>query len=281
MPEGQMKYRITILCENSVGPISGTLGEHGFSALIEWDSGSLLFDTGQGFTLLHNAQRMNKNLHELKDVALSHGHYDHSGGLLPLLRTCGPKQVFGHSAIFTPRYRHKDTGESLSLGLPYPKEYLEGQGAYFDLSDQYREILPNIFMTGYVPRTTGFETGDSGLFIDTCGCTRDPFDDDQSLVITTGQGLVVLLGCCHAGLINTLEHVAAKTGRRDIHAVIGGTHLGFCNNQQLDQTVQQLKQWQIRKLAVSHCTGFTAAARLKQEFPANFQSGQVGYTIEI
>ena len=276
-----MKYRITILCENSVGSISGTLGEHGFSALIEWDTGSLLFDTGQGFTLLHNAQRMNKNLHGLKDVALSHGHYDHSGGLLPLLRTCGPKQIFGHPAVFTPRYRYKDTGECLSLGMPYPQEYLEGQGAYFNLSDQFREILPNIFMTGHVPRTTGFETGDSGLFTDTCGCTRDPFDDDQSLVIAADQGLVVLLGCCHAGLINTLEHVAAKTGRRDIHAVIGGTHLGFCNSQQLDQTVQQLRQWQIRKLAVSHCTGFAAAAHLKQEFPGSFQSAQVGYTIEI
>jgi len=276
-----MNYRITILCENSVGPISGTLGEHGFSALIEWESGSLLFDTGQGFTLLHNAQRMNKNLHDLKDVALSHGHYDHSGGLLPLLRTCGTKRVFGHPSIFTPRYRHKDTGESLSLGMPYPREYLEGQGAGFDLSDQYREILPNIFMTGQVSRKTGFETGDSGLYTDTCGCSRDPFDDDQSLVIPCDKGLVILLGCCHAGLINTLEHIAEKTGRRDIHAVIGGTHLGFCNAQQLDQTVQVLKQWQITKLAVSHCTGFPAASRLHQEFPSAFQSAQVGYSLAV
>lgn len=274
-------HRITILCENSVGPVSGTLGEHGFSALIEWGAGQLLFDTGQGFTLLHNAQRMNKNLHGLRHVALSHGHYDHSGGLLPLLRTCGPKQVFGHPAIFTPRYRHKDTGESLSLGLPYPKEYLEGQGAVFDLSDQFREILPTIFMTGQVPRVTGFESGDSGLYTDPAGCNRDLFEDDQSLVLATEKGLVIVLGCCHAGLINTLEYVATKTGRRDIHAVIGGTHLGFCSAQQLDQTIQQLRQWQIRKLAVSHCTGFAAAARLKQEFPSSFQSAQVGYSLEI
>ena len=136
-------------------------------------------------------------------------------------------------------------------------------------------------MTGQVLRTTDFETGDSGLYLDTCGCNRDPFDDDQSLVITTDKGLVVLLGCCHAGLINTLEHIADKTGRRDIYAVIGGTHLGFCTGQQLDKTVVVLKQWQIKKLAVSHCTGFTAAARLKQEFPAAFQSAQVGYSLEI
>lgn len=276
-----MPYRITILCENAVGPISGTLGEHGFSALVEWQDGSLLWDTGQGFTLLHNAQRMNKDLHSLQQVALSHGHYDHSGGLLPLLRTCGPKQIFGHPAVFTPRYRHKDTGESLSLGMPYPRDYLEGQGASFDLSGQFREILPGIFLTGYVARTTDFETGDSGLFTDACGCTRDLFDDDQSLVISTDKGLVVLLGCCHAGLINTLEHIAAQTGRRDIHAVIGGTHLGFCTGQQLDKTVQALKSWDIAKVAVSHCTGFNAAARLKQEFPAAFQSAQVGYSLSV
>lgn len=274
-----MNSRITILCENSVGPISGTLGEHGFSALVEWDGGALLFDTGQGFTLLHNAQRMNKNLHELANVALSHGHYDHSGGLLPLLRTCGTKRIFGHPAVFTPRYRHKDTGQALSLGMPYPKEYLEGQGAVFDLSDKFREILPGICMTGQIPRITSYETGDSGLYTDTCGRNRDPFNDDQSLVITCEKGLVILLGCCHAGLVNTLEHVAVKTGRRDIYAVIGGTHLGFCDEQQLEQTVQALKQWQINKLAVSHCTGFNAAARLKQEFPAAFQSAQVGYSI--
>ncbi len=276
-----MKYRITILCENSVGPVSGTLGEHGFSALVEWSDGALLWDTGQGLTLLHNAQRMNRDLHSLKYVALSHGHYDHSGGLLPLLRTCGSKQIFGHPAIFTPRYRHKDTGESLSLGMPYPREYLEGQGASFDLSEQFREILPNLYLTGHVPRVTDFETGDTGLFTDTCGCTRDLFDDDQSLVIATGKGLVVLLGCCHAGLINTLEHIAVKTGRRDIHAVIGGTHLGFCSGDQLETTIKELRKWQINRLAVSHCTGFSAAARLKAEFPAAFQSAQVGYSIEI
>lgn len=276
-----MSTRITILCENSVGPISGTLGEHGFSALVEHDGDTLLWDTGQGFSLLHNAQRMNKNLHQVSQVALSHGHYDHSGGLLPLLRSCGPKRVFAHPAVFTTRYRHKDTGESLSLGLPYPRDYLEGQGASFDLATSYREIMPGIALTGEIPRTTSFETGDNGLFTDRNGRQRDRFDDDQSLVISSDKGLVVLLGCCHAGLINTLQHVSVQTGRRDIYAVIGGTHLSFCSSIQLQQTVQALKQWQIHKLAVSHCTGFSAAASLHHTFPTAFQNAQVGYCISL
>lgn len=276
-----MNTRITILCENSVGPVSGTLGEHGFSALVEWDGGSLLFDTGQGLTLLHNAQRMNKNLHGVSQVALSHGHYDHSGGLLPLLRTCGPKQVLGHPAIFSPRYRLSDRNEPLAIGMPYPREYLEGLGAQFDLNDSFREIAPHIYLTGAIPRTTAFETGDSGLFSDTCGCQRDPFDDDQSLVVASDKGLVLLLGCCHAGLINTLEYVAAKTDRHDIYAVIGGTHLGFSTPTQLDQTLLMLADWHIQKLAVSHCTGFNAAARLQREFPAAFQNAQIGYCLSL
>lgn len=276
-----MSTRITILCENAAGPISGTLGEHGFSALIEGDHGSLLFDTGQGLTLLHNAQRMNKNLHGVSMVTLSHGHYDHSGGLLPLLRSCGPKRVFAHPAVFTPRYRCKDTGDTLSLGMPYPRDYLEGQGANFDLATDYREILPGISLTGEVPHNTSFETGDNGLFTDRAGCQRDLFIDDQSLVIATDKGLVVLLGCCHAGLINTLQHVADSTGRHDIYAIIGGTHLGFCSAEQLEQTIQALKKWQIQKLAVSHCTGFSAAARLQQTFPAAFQTAQVGYCLSL
>lgn len=276
-----MDRRITIICENSVGPVSGTLGEHGFSALIEWSGGSLLFDTGQGFTLLHNAQRMNKDLHRLEAVALSHGHYDHSGGLLPLLRGCGPKTVFAHPAVFEERYRYKDTGESLSLGIPYPQAYLEGQGACFSLDAGFREILPGVFLTGTVPRTTDFELGDSGLFSDRCGCTKDPFDDDQSLVILSPKGLTIVLGCCHAGVINTLNYIVEKVGRSDIYAVIGGTHLGFCAAEQFERTCDELSGRGIKKLAVSHCTGFMAACQLQRRFPKQFQNAAVGYTLEI
>lgn len=277
-----MKFRITILCENSVGPISGTLGEHGFSALIEPSRGeSLLFDTGQGLTLLHNARRMNKDLSAVKSVVLSHGHYDHCGGLLPLLMVSGSRRVHAHPGIFAPRFRLKDTGECYPIGMPHSRSELEDAGGVFQLSKEYRELSPGMFLTGEVPRATTFETGDQGLYCDCTGQETDSTPDDQSLVIDTVMGLVVLMGCCHAGLLNTLEHVAYITGRRDIYALIGGTHLGFCGKEQLEITISSMKKWGIKKVAASHCTGFAASARLSREMPKEFQMATVGYTLEV
>jgi 7,8-dihydropterin-6-yl-methyl-4-(beta-D-ribofuranosyl)aminobenzene 5'-phosphate synthase len=277
-----MKCRITVLCENSVGPISGTLGEHGFSALIEPAQGApLLFDTGQGLTLLHNARRMNRDLTAVRHVVLSHGHYDHCGGLLPLITECGPKQVHAHPGIFTPRFRLKDTGECYPIGMPHSLARLEDAGAAFSISKEFREIAHGIFLTGEVPRVTLFETGDQRLYCDCTGQDLDTTPDDQSLVLETERGLVVLLGCCHAGLVNTLEHIAYLTGRRDIYAVIGGTHLGFCGQEQLEMTISALKGWGVQKVSASHCTGFAASARLSREMPKEFQVAHVGYSLEV
>ena len=276
-----MKFRITILCENSVGPISGTLGEHGFSALIEPSQGEpLLFDTGQGLTLIHNARRMNRDLSKVHNVVISHGHYDHVGGLLPLLSGCGTKQVHAHPGIFASRFRIKDTGECNPIGMPHGRDQLEAAGGTFELSKEFRQVAPGMFLTGEVPRATAFETGDQGLYCDCTGQDRDATPDDQSLILETERGLAVILGCCHAGLVNTLEHAAYSMGRRDIYAVIGGTHLGFCGQVQLDRTISALKSWGVLKVAASHCTGFAASARLSREMPKEFLVAMVGYTLE-
>ncbi len=277
-----MTFRITVLCENSVGPLSGTLGEHGFSALIEPSNGEpLLFDTGQGLTLLHNARRMNKDLSTVRQVVLSHGHYDHSGGLKQLLAECGAKRVYSHPAVFNSRYRIKDSGECYPIAIPASREELETAGASFDFSKEFRAIAPGMYLTGEVPRVTDFETGDQGLFSDCTGQVLDATPDDQSLVLETEKGLVLVLGCCHAGLVNTVEHVAYMTGRRDIFAVIGGTHLGFCSQEQNGKTIAALQRLGIKKLAASHCTGFAASARLSRELPKEFQMAMVGYTLEV
>jgi len=276
-----MKFRITVLCENSVGRISGSLGEHGFSVLVEGGDGQpIIFDTGQGGTLLHNASRMNKDLSRVSSVVISHGHYDHAGGLLPLLKATGGKTVYGHPQIFSYRYRLKDTGESIDIGMPDSRLALEAAGALFDLSDEFRKIAPGVYLTGEIPRLTSFEEGDRALYIDSSKSV-DTAPDDQAMVLESEKGLIVVLGCCHSGLINTLEHIQGHLGRSDFYAIIGGTHLGFCSQNQLDMTVAALAGKGLSKIAVSHCTGFVASARLFMKMPKEFQLATVGYTLEV
>lgn len=272
--------RITIVCDNTVGPLSGTLGEHGFAALVEHEGESLLFDTGAGETLLHNAQRMNRDLRAVKRVVLSHGHYDHTGGLWPLLRSCGPKTIYAHPAVFQRRYAYRN-GRANAIGLPYSESFLAGVGATYSLSDGFRELLPGLYLTGEVPRLTPFEVGDAGLCCDEAGCTADAVLDDQSLIAVTGKGLLLLLGCCHAGVVNTVNHARQLTGVDEVYGIVGGCHLGFCSAEQVDQTVKALRELSVQKICGSHCTGFAAAARLTAALPGIFQPAPVGYTLEL
>jgi 7,8-dihydropterin-6-yl-methyl-4-(beta-D-ribofuranosyl)aminobenzene 5'-phosphate synthase len=165
--------------------------------------------------------------------------------------------------------------------MPHSRDQLEAAGAVFSISKEYCEVAPGIFLTGEVPRVTPFEVGDQGLYCDCSGQNPDATPDDQSLILETGRGLVIILGCCHAGLVNTLEHVTYLTGRRDIYAVVGGTHLGFCGQEQLEMTISTLKGWKVQKVAASHCTGFAASIRLSREMPKEFQRALVGYTLEV
>jgi 7,8-dihydropterin-6-yl-methyl-4-(beta-D-ribofuranosyl)aminobenzene 5'-phosphate synthase len=273
-----MSCRIRIICDNTAGALSGTLGEHGFAALVERDGESLLFDTGGGHTLLHNAQRMNLDLKSVPQVVLSHGHYDHAGGLWPLLQACGPKRVLAHPDVFARRYAMREESYK-AIGMPYAQEFLEGAGANFSFGDTFRELAPGFFLTGEVPRVTAFEEGDAGLFCDLSGCRRDAVPDDQSLVIVTKKGLLLLLGCCHAGVINTVEHARAKTGIDEVYGIVGGCHLAFSSRAQIDATIKALKRYGVKKLCAGHCTGFEASALLSREFPA-FKPAHVGYTLE-
>jgi 7,8-dihydropterin-6-yl-methyl-4-(beta-D-ribofuranosyl)aminobenzene 5'-phosphate synthase len=277
-----MPVRLTILCENTVGRPNGTIGELGFACYIETEQGSYLFDTGNGAGILRNSQILGRDLAAVRAVILSHGHYDHTGGLRDVLAMTGAVEVVAHPDIFRERYWIGEH-ERRFVGLPYPRPLLETLGARFCLETGFVCVAPGLHFTGEIPRLTPFETGDPHLMIPDGrgGFIPDPFRDDASLVLDTDRGLVVLLGCAHAGTVNILRHVLAQTGRDRIHAVIGGTHLAPAGDAQFAGTLQALRELRVEKIGVSHCTGLPRAAQLNTEFPGRFFFASVGSSLEI
>jgi 7,8-dihydropterin-6-yl-methyl-4-(beta-D-ribofuranosyl)aminobenzene 5'-phosphate synthase len=260
----------------------GLTGEHGFACYVEREDGNYLFDTGQGLGIVNNGRILEKDLRNLRAVVLSHGHYDHTGGLPEVLHQSGPVDVYGHPDIFLRRFR--TTGKlKRFIGLPYHRTYLESLGARFRLVTGWTEIAPGIHTTGEIPRVTPFEVGDpemTALLPDGTETHPDPLTDDLSLVVETQQGLIVLLGCAHAGLINTLRHVLAATGRDRIHAVLGGTHLVFADAECFERTLEALEEFRVEKIGGAHCTGLPQGARLQARFGDRFFFGGVGSVLE-
>ncbi len=280
-----MECKITVLCENTVHGL-GLLGEHGFSAYIEIPGQNILFDTGQGLSIIQNSLRLKKDLKQVSKVVLSHGHVDHVGGLLAFLGIKGACPIAAHPDIFIERFLFMPApgGEEkpLSVGMPWPQAYLTTRGAGFEWHKEFSEVAPNVFVTGEVPRKTLFELIDPKFVVSgDGGWVPDPFLDDFSLVLKTSRGLVIVLGCAHAGIVNILNHAIDRTGEKRIYAVLGGTHLGLSPEPQFDPTIQALKEFDIHMLAVSHCTGQGPVARLASEFGGKFAFGRVGFKLEV
>jgi 7,8-dihydropterin-6-yl-methyl-4-(beta-D-ribofuranosyl)aminobenzene 5'-phosphate synthase len=239
---------------------------------------------------LNNAPRLGVDLKAADAMVLSHGHLDHTGGLAGVLRAIGKRiPVYAHPDVFADRFAK--IGERINyIGLPFKRAALEGMGAALDLSAEFRQIAPGVHLSGEIARRRSFETGDVDLFVKQNGEFRkDPLRDDQSIAVETSEGLALILGCCHAGLINTIDHFQAKLPGRPIHTVIGGTHLDFAPPEQLRETIAILKQGHlailkglgVKRMGLSHCTGLKAGARLAQELGDGVAFCTVGYSVTL
>jgi 7,8-dihydropterin-6-yl-methyl-4-(beta-D-ribofuranosyl)aminobenzene 5'-phosphate synthase len=279
-----MKTRITILCENLIGKRVG-YGEHGFSAFIQTGQGNYLFDTGTGHSIVANSLALDKDLRTIRKIFLSHGHYDHTGGLPEVLKLKGSVDVYAHPHVFLDRTALlEENGKETKrfVGIPYKKGYLESLGANFIFNSDFVEVEKGMFLTGEVPRKTSFEKPDPRLFSEINGKTGpDLFLDDQSLIMESERGFILILGCAHSGMINIIHHVINKTGKQKFYAILGGTHLDFLTTEQLEESINVLNQLEVERIGVSHCTGMRAACRLDLEFGDRYFYGCVGTVLEM
>ncbi|MCE5282298.1 MAG: MBL fold metallo-hydrolase [Deltaproteobacteria bacterium] len=275
-----MKIKATILCENSVFHRPGALAEHGLSIFMETDHGNYLLDTGQGKTIINNALVLGIDLRTVRGMIMSHHHFDHTGGIAPVLNVTGSVDIYAHPDLFKESYK---IGEKRPryIGVPYTRALLEGMGAEFSFSREFRQIVPGLWLTGEVPRRTDYERGDENQTVKSEGVyLKDGLLDDQSVVVETDKGLLVILGCCHSGIINTLSYIVEKMGQRHLHAVIGGTHLGPVSDEQRDKSLDALRAFDIERIGVSHCTGLKTASRLAAAFGDRFFFCNVGTVVE-
>jgi len=277
-----MRFRITCIVDNTARLGSQLWAEHGLSLLVSSTDGQVLLDTGQSTTVIrHNLTVLDEPLEQLRAVVLSHGHYDHTGGLRHILGQQDAVALVAHPGVFHERYARDADGSLRTVGMSLSRSWCE-EHAHLQLRAEPVEVAPGVTTTGPIPRGHGPEPRDPRLVVRNGASTcADPFDDDQSLVIDAEPGLIVLLGCCHAGLVNTLQHVRNTFGRT-IHTVIGGTHLAGAGPTELQEVMAAVEnEYQVAKLVLGHCTGLNALVSFAQALPNQVEPCAAGLQLEL
>jgi 7,8-dihydropterin-6-yl-methyl-4-(beta-D-ribofuranosyl)aminobenzene 5'-phosphate synthase len=277
-----MGLQITTLSENTAG-LGSLMAEWGLSILVESEEINILFDTGQSLSASHNADMMGIDLRLVDKIVLSHGHFDHTGGLKQALLRIGKEiEVIAHPDIWAAKYSHRQGQETRYIGIPFHRQTLESLGAKFSLSREPVKISDNIMTTGEIPMVTEYETIAPHLKVrEEKRLKPDKLLDDQALIITTGAGLVVILGCAHHGVINTLYHAQKLTGVEAIYGVFGGCHLIGATEERIWLTIAALKELGVQLMGLSHCTGLAASAIMAQEFGERFLFNIAGTSISL
>ncbi len=271
------ELHITTLSENTAAR-TNLLAEWGLSILVETEGMNILLDTGQSISTSHNADILGIDLSKIDKIILSHGHNDHTGGLRQILGKMRKEvEIIAHPDIWAAKYRRRQGQAARYIGIPFQRQELESLGATFNLTTKPVKITDSIMTTGEIPMVTDFEKIETNLFIKgDADWQPDKLLDDQALIIKTEPGLVVISGCAHRGIINTLYHAQQLTGVKVIHTVLGGSHLITASEEQIWLTITALRELGVQKLGLSHCTGLRAAMVIAQEFGDNFFFNNAG-----
>lgn len=263
-----MRFTITTLIENSKGEHLGLLNEHGLSFLIETTNRTMLFDTGKSDGYLHNAVQLGKDLSNIDTVVISHGHYDHTGGFTSLVdHITSNFKLYIHKNALQKKYSFDGTHYKY-LGNSFNNTYLvDNKIETHFIHEDILEIDKGIYIVSNFERVTPFEKADPRFCVEISKHKHvlDGFEDEMILAMDTPDGLVVVLGCSHPGVINMLHTIMKRTGK-SIHTIIGGTHLVHADDERIRQTIESFKKLDIQRFGISHCTGENAMHQIKEAF---------------
>jgi 7,8-dihydropterin-6-yl-methyl-4-(beta-D-ribofuranosyl)aminobenzene 5'-phosphate synthase len=267
------------------------VGEWGYAALIEADGHTILFDTGERpDTVLRNAEELGIDLSTVDTVILSHNHFDHTGGLVTLRRSLKAKnasalqQAHVGEGIFLPRSMDQ---EALAKLPPVPQDLLvsvldvrdeyEALGGSFTVHDEPYELHPGMWITGPIPRIHPEKNWTPFMRIEKDGVkVEDTIPEDQALVINTEKGLVVIAGCGHAGIVNTMEYARVIADGKPVHAVLGGFHLLSLTDEKVDWTGNKMHEFGVEHVLGAHCTGINAVKLLRDAAQLGRNTSVVG-----
>lgn len=267
------RFRVTILVDNIAK--GNLVKEHGLSILVESERKSILFDTGQGNALKHNSRALDTDLKGLDAVVLSHGHYDHTGGLDHVLEIAPNCELYCHPTVKKIRYSVRD---SKVKEIQPPRSTVQAldnlpNGKLHWIKEPIM-IDDRIGVTGPIPRRNAYEDTGGSFFFDTQGVEADPVEDDIAIWLIKESELIVLTGCAHAGLVNTIEYVEDINPGKNVRKVIGGFHLVNASKERLQKTVKRLQNMDL--IVPCHCTGKKAKNYLQSCLGKRVRQGEAG-----
>lgn len=277
----QQPSSITLLVDNKAG--EGLECVHGFAAWIKIRDRRILFDTGQKDVILKNSERLGINLADAEVLVLSHGHDDHTDNLADFYAINPKAPMYCGRNIDADRFCYRPGEQALNWSPPPSAkkifETLPPEQKH--VLDKPHYLLPGVAITGPVPRLTTFEDVGDALFLDLEGSKPDPVSDDMSMWFETDKGLVILLGCCHSGIVNTVNYIRKVSGIEKISGIVGGMHLIRASKERMDKTLEAMKSWNMDFLIPCHCTGDNAMQQMKDYLGDIVTFGHTGTVIAL